>query len=205
VAEIRKAYRGLARRLHPDRHHNSPPAEAARAERRMREVNAAWGVLSDSGAKERYDLELALARAQAARTPGASRPAAARPPTEPARSGPSHHGYVDLAPGDGAWTAFFRAMPWVVVILVLGGIFVFTAFAAGRDNAPASSREQITLPTASVGDCVRFASSTQLALVDCSVPNQGEIIEKVPNGRPCPPGSTARYLPEEGLYACIRL
>jgi curved DNA-binding protein CbpA len=211
--EIRRAYRALARSLHPDRHHDSPPAEAARAERRMREVNAAWGVLSDAGARERYDLELALARAKASgpvsrpRPPqgasGASRPAGAAAGRSGA--GDAYHGYVDVAPADGVWTALFRAMPWLVVIVVLGGIFVFTAFAAGRGEGTAGRDEQVTLPTASVGDCVRFSSATRLALVDCASPNQGEIIEKVPNGRPCPSGTQARYLPDEGLYACIRL
>lgn len=203
--EIRRAYRALARSLHPDRHLGSPPAEAARAERRMREVNAAWGVLSDPGAKERYDLELALARANASGPVTRPRPRAAPPRPATGARPAGHHGYVDVAPADGVWTAIFRAMPWLVVILVLGGIFVFTAFAAGRSDGTTGRDEQFTLPTASVGDCVRFSSATRLALVDCASPNQGEIIEKVPNGRPCPAGTTARYLPDEGLYACIRL
>lgn len=205
--EIRRAYRALARSLHPDRHLDSPPEEAARAERRMREVNAAWGVLSDPGAKERYDLELALARAKASgpvSRPRPSRPAGPRP-ASPARPAGAYDGYVDVAPAEGIWVALFRAMPWLVVIAVLGAIFVFTAFAAGRSDGTTGRGEQVTLPTASVGDCVRFTSATRLALVDCSSPNQGEIVEKVPNGRPCPPGTAARYLPDEGLYACIRL
>ncbi len=205
--EIRRAYRALARRLHPDRHLHSEPAEAARADRRMREVNAAWTVLSDSGLKERYDLELALARAQAARAASqasravpTARPRAAATTTRPV------FGHVDVAPGDGLWTALFRVMPWVLVIFVLGGIFVFTAFAAGRtDDGTGGSDQQFTLPTASVGDCVRFPAGTSMDLVDCSIPNEGRIVEKVPGGRPCPPGTSSRYLPEEGLYACIRL
>ena len=83
--------------------------------------------------------------------------------------------------------------------------FVFTAFAAGRSDGTTGRGDQVTLPTASVGDCVRSVSATQLALVDCTSPNQGEIIEKVPYGRPCPAGTVARYLPEEGLNACIRV
>lgn len=205
VDEIRRAYRALARRLHPDRHLQSPPAEAARAERRMREVNAAWGVLSDAGAKQRYDLELALQRAQAARASAAAPGPPGTAPRPPAPgSGPAYHGHVDVAPGDGLWTVLFRALPWALVIFVLGGIFVFTAFAAGQRDEPARGTPQVSVPTAEVGDCVRFSAPDRLALVDCSVPNQGEIVEKVPNGRPCPPGTASRYLPDEGLFACIR-
>ncbi|MPY95443.1 MAG: DnaJ domain-containing protein [Acidimicrobiia bacterium] len=208
--EIRRAYRAQARRLHPDRHLASPPEEAARAEREMREVNAAWEVLSDTGAKQRYDLELALARASAARVPTGPRPRPGPPVSNAARwppstSAPGPHAHVEVAPGDGLWTAMIRALPWAVVIVVLGAIFVFTAFAAGRSDDRGATTDQYVLPTASVGDCVRFRSATRLALVDCSSPNEGEIIEKVPNGRPCPSGTTSRYLPDEGLYACIRL
>ena len=65
MEEIRRAYRTLAREFHPDRHHGVAPPQARLTQRRMAEVNAAWAVLSDRGAKDRYDLQLSLARAQA--------------------------------------------------------------------------------------------------------------------------------------------
>ena len=204
MEEIRRAYRQLARRLHPDRHLHSPPDEAARAERRMREVNAAWAVLSDGEAKRRYDQALRASTVPPRPSPGAARAASA--PPRPAPTTSPLYGHVDVAPGEGVWRAIFRVMPWLVVIVVLGGIFVFTAFAAGSGDSPAAGRDEpTTLPTASVGDCVRYASANVLHLVDCATPNQGRIVEKVPNGRPCPPGSDMRYLPAEGLYACIRV
>jgi hypothetical protein len=54
--EVRRAYLDLARRHHPDRR----AAGATVSEDRMREVNAAWWVLSDVGRRARYDAELDL-------------------------------------------------------------------------------------------------------------------------------------------------
>jgi hypothetical protein len=56
--EIRAAYLRLARSLHPDRHEGGTPTERQLAERRMREVNEAWGVLGDQAARANYDREL---------------------------------------------------------------------------------------------------------------------------------------------------
>jgi curved DNA-binding protein len=52
-AEIRKAFRSLARRYHPD------VSGERDAEARMKEVNAAYAVLSDPGQRAAYDRELA--------------------------------------------------------------------------------------------------------------------------------------------------
>lgn len=60
AAEIRRAYLRLARAHHPDHHVAAGRAEQAAAERRMREVNAAWQVLSDPERRRRYDDGLDL-------------------------------------------------------------------------------------------------------------------------------------------------
>ena len=205
--DIRRAYRRLAQRFHPDRHLQSPAPEAAKASQRMRDINRAWSVLSDASARQHYDLELALARAKADRGGPAPRPAPAarRAPTAPRVAAPAFQGYVDVAPGYGVWTAIFRAVPWVLVIVVLGGIFVFTAFAADKsDGAGSTSEQPVVDTTASVGDCIRALTPTELGIVDCSRANDGRIVEKVSVGRPCPRDSDGIYLPDEGIYACIR-
>lgn len=49
-AAVKRAYRKLASAAHPDRNPGDPDAE-----RRSREINAAWAVLSDPERRKRYD------------------------------------------------------------------------------------------------------------------------------------------------------
>ncbi len=54
-ADIKKAYRKLARDLHPDRHPNN-----AAAEKRFKEVGEAYGVVSDNKQRQQYDAIRAM-------------------------------------------------------------------------------------------------------------------------------------------------
>jgi len=56
-AEIRTAYRQLARATHPDRHPNDPDAEA-----RFKAVAAAWDILGDDDKRRAFDLAQGRAR-----------------------------------------------------------------------------------------------------------------------------------------------
>ncbi len=66
---IQAAYRVLARQSHPDA---NPELVDSAAERRIRQLNAAYEVLSDSRARARYDHERAVAR-RAERVTGVER------------------------------------------------------------------------------------------------------------------------------------
>jgi hypothetical protein len=70
LAEVTAAYRGLAKRWHPDRHRSSE--EAGAAQRRMAEINAAYELLRS----EQWLVE--QRRAAGARTPDSAPPAGAR-------------------------------------------------------------------------------------------------------------------------------
>ncbi len=83
-AEIRRAYVKLARRFHPDSHAGRSAAEKAHADRRMRDVNAAWTTLSDPGRRRAYDARMVQARPRRA---------------EPTR--PPAHGWRPRADDDG--------------------------------------------------------------------------------------------------------
>ncbi|HEC08456.1 MAG TPA: hypothetical protein ENI86_02680 [Acidimicrobiales bacterium] len=54
VATIRRAYRSLAQRIHPDH----CPTDTVRAQARMSAINAAWAVLSDPSRRAEYDRSI---------------------------------------------------------------------------------------------------------------------------------------------------
>lgn len=56
--EVTKAYRGLAQTWHPDVHQRSSPQDQARAEARMKDINAAYAVLGDKKRRADYDNHL---------------------------------------------------------------------------------------------------------------------------------------------------
>lgn len=90
-AEIRRAYVKQARRFHPDAHAGRSPAERAHAERRMRDVNEAWRVLSDPERRRVYDERRLLAE-----------------PTRTSRPRPPGPGWRPRADDDG-WMRDFAA------------------------------------------------------------------------------------------------
>jgi curved DNA-binding protein CbpA len=92
--EVRRAHRQLARVLHPDRLSASSPAERTLAERRMREVNAAWTTLSDPARRADYDRQLAGVPAGAVRS---ARRAPAAPGGAPRSTRPEDGHDPDLA------------------------------------------------------------------------------------------------------------
>lgn len=53
--EIKKKYRDLAKKYHPDRMINASEKEKAEAEKKFREINDAYTILSDDGKRNEYD------------------------------------------------------------------------------------------------------------------------------------------------------
>ncbi|MBM3684477.1 MAG: J domain-containing protein [Actinobacteria bacterium] len=198
--EIRAAYRRLARIDHPDRWSGRDPAAAAAAARRMVALNEAWRVLGDPASRADYDARLrGDAPVRQAPRPTA-RPGA--PPSAPRGRGPGTAGPLERSVVGTPGTVVLRGLPWIVVLVVLGAIFVVTAFAGGADDAPAAPTS--TTIGARVGDCVRFPGPTFVDLVDCAAAHDGTITAFVPIGRPCPAGQANVYLPDRGESACIR-
>lgn len=72
-AEIRRAYLRLAHEHHPDHHVGSEASERSASERRMRDINAAWRVLSDPERRRGYDEVLDLSPRDAVVEPEAER------------------------------------------------------------------------------------------------------------------------------------
>jgi hypothetical protein len=222
LEEIRRAHRQLARVLHPDRTLGVPPAEQQLAQRRMREVNAAWTVLSDNDRRREYDRSLALRRIDL--TAGAQRSAAAgaggragsagstsgsaatRPgaaaggPAGAGQRGDSWQSHWDLDPDPDEppvsevhfW--LLRRGPVIAAIVLAVGIFVFTAYAGG------GSRESTT--TTPAEDCVRVPNPPDAVRTSCALPNDGRIVTTVPVALDCPEGT--RYVLIDGTFTCIR-
>ena len=54
--EIKKAFRKLSLKYHPDRQGGKSDAEKKEAEEKMKEISAAWTILSDPDKKRQYDM-----------------------------------------------------------------------------------------------------------------------------------------------------
>ena len=209
--DIRRAHRQLARVLHPDRLSDSPTAERALAERRMREVNAAWTALSDPRRRGEYDQMLANgSRAGAYRTGGARGPGAAG---SAGAGHDSHSGRSGAAGGagrpeddDDPDAAFARARAaeldadepelssghfWllrrgpVVAIVVVGLLlFVVTAYAGSGSTGPGGS--SATTTTSAPLACVRNIDGRTSVWVSCQDANDGRVVTFVDTPLDCP-------------------
>jgi len=171
----------------------------------MREVNAAWSVLSNAAVKDRYDLELRLAAAQAAASAGAAGASSTRAAGVPSSPGGVRSGeparYRTVADGH----SVIRGVLWLLLVGLLGAIFVFTAYAAGGgDPADGVTQAPVTTATPQLrrGDCVQVAPGS-LVPVSCGAGATVRVVELVPIGRPCPAGSTESYLPDQQESACL--
>ncbi|MEJ7585847.1 MAG: J domain-containing protein [Acidimicrobiales bacterium] len=199
--EVRAAYRVLARRLHPDRQSGANPAERALADRRMREINEAWRALGDPVRRRSYDESL-----RGPRGPAGSMATAAAHRSGPMPAADDDEDMVDVMGDIGPLQAHvIRGLPWIVLIVVFGAIFVFTAYAtAGRSShAPATPTPAIR-PAA--GTCLRIRTgptppATQV--VACDGPHDVKLVTRVDERARCPAGTERRRLSTDGLLDCV--
>lgn len=193
--DIHRAYLELARALHPDRILGASAEEAERAARRMQEANDAWRVLRDPGSRAAYDRALAIRHGRRP-TRASDRPEvpprhAAAPGSEPDdldapfRSAPAEPGDVGVS--------VVRALPWMAVLLILGAIFVFTAFAGGGGDADD--------PQELVGRCVSSGPATAIVAVPCEGPNDGEVVLVASRASHCPAASSS--IPMAEGFLCV--
>lgn len=198
LEEIRAGYRALARRLHPDHQSTATVAEQALAERRMREINEAWQTLRDPVSRHRYDETLRASR------PVSQRNVEARPAAG-ARAGDDDD-LLDVVGDVGLVQAqIIRGLPWAVLLVVFGLIFVFTAYATANrtSDPPATSRAPATV---AAGSCLQIRSGSTppaTSVVPCRGPNDGRLIARVTEASRCPPGTERRRLSRDGFLDCI--
>jgi len=204
--EIRRAHRRLAHQLHPDRHATAPAAEQHLAERRIREVNEAWRVLSDPTRRAAYDTSLRPARngspgnAPAGRPRGGAatngsprRPPAPAPP--PVVDDADEDGDVDEVELSPAAFHLMRKGPLVALVVVVTLLFVVTAYAGGNGSPQ--------VQPVNVDVCVRYLQGSQAQIVDCSMPNDGRVVARVQAPLTCP--DDTRYAQVETQFVCVPL
>jgi molecular chaperone DnaJ len=186
---VRKAYLDLARRFHPDRYIDAGPAERSAAERSMQEVNEAWRVIGDAGRRRRYDAELnpvatARARWEADDDRFATRPDGTMAP-EIEHIDPTER--------------VIRGLPWILLIVVLLAIFVFTAYAVTGNPAT-------TPPGGSGGGgCVTVAEGPTVQSASCGTKGARAVVAQVGLTQACPDQSE-RLQPATGSIAyCLEV
>jgi len=211
-AEIRGSYRQLAYRLHPDRQAGVTEAERQLAERRMREVNAAWTTLSDPAKRAAYDRTLvprgsgasgsgsgtragagSAAGAGASGRPGASDAGSGQwwdaddPDAVLARAKAAEAAEVDALDEepDLSGVQFWLLRRGVVVAMVIVGLIIFVASAyAGRG---ATDPTATSAPPAMVADseCVKVMADHMAYNVSCEGSYDARIVREEPNARSC--------------------
>lgn len=206
--EIRRAHRQLARILHPDRQSAAPPAERALAERRMREVNAAWTTLSDPAKRAAYDRR----RSPESNT---ARPSARRSSSSPwTGATESHENAVTdpwARPGDPddepdlSAGQFWLLRRGPVIVMVAVGLFLFvvTAYAGGNAVGDIEGAAEVATTTRAVPTrpCVRRVEGRTAVLVDCAVANDGRLVTLVDQALDCP--ARTSYVVLDGRFACV--
>jgi hypothetical protein len=136
----------------------------------MRELNAAWHVLGDARRRRRYDLERQPERQFVTRTDG----------TMPA----------DVLEEVDGTARLIRGLPWMILVVILFAIFVFTAYA-------------VTGESADMG-CVSV-SGTDVAKADCNAPGARHVVVTVDVSQACPK-PTERLQPTRGNIAyCLEV
>ena len=193
--EIRKAYLRRARALHPDRQLGRPEREARAAEQAMRQVNAAWTVLSDVGKRAEYDR-----RARAQTRSQVPRPTPARTPRPQPAPEPDFGRAIDDHEGDGS-VSVWASIPVLLIVGLLLGVLIITAFA---DREPADNRPVVedSPSRLAVGDCFAFVGSDLRSRSCSSGTSDGVIVAVVPTRGNCPAGPDPLSDPTSDLFLC---
>ncbi len=208
---IRAAHRQLAQLLHPDRQGGASAAERQLAERRMREVNAAWTVLSDPDRRRAYDRSLRLPSSSGSSSAGPSTAGRAAPGSDPEFDDPDEYWAQrraaevdpDEVPMGAASFWLLRRGPIVAALVVAVILFVGTALAGGR-GVTRSGTEDRPPPLAPDSECVTRQSDGSLRTVDCAESHQAVIeLAGVSSPVACAEGEEfARLNTNEGV--CLR-
>jgi molecular chaperone DnaJ len=183
VDEIRRAYRNLARQHHPD-------TAGSASSSRMAAVNQAWFVLSDPGRRAIYDATL--------RGRPAARPVPSAWPMQGAGDLDDPGGFVPIRH---PLARFGIPVPWLAVLVALGVIFVFTAYAVRPKGSGGGGAPDGLLQ---VGSCVTVASVGAVVEASCNDPHEGRVVAMPSSGLYCNDGSEAYADGTSRRVVCVR-
>lgn len=230
IDEIRRAHRQLARVLHPDRLAAAAPAERQLAERRMREVNAAWTVLSDPARRREYDRTRQAQRvapngAASRNGAGGAHPGAAQAPgphsrasgdreartggasaagTGPSPGTPWDLGGVDRAEDDDYGDVPVSAMHFWLFRRgpVIVALLVAAVLFVVTAYAGSDGGDGETTRTSLPAQlCARVIDGRTAVPASCAGPNDGRMVTTVDAALDCPAGT--RYVIVNGEFVCV--
>lgn len=208
ASDIRRAYLTAARKWHPDRYSEASPAESTKAEQAMRDVNEAWSVLGDVDAKREYDRRLFGRPGDSGRNAafqtddGITRidPRLLDPEALASR----RHGQISEISTRSSMA--MRAAPVFVIVTMLLGIFVFTAYAREDTGSPTET----TVPGPDLGagigalDCVTVIGGPSLLELPNCTPGVEQVIAASLDGT-CPVTTDRTLLLTNGVTACLKI
>jgi hypothetical protein len=153
----------------------------------MAAVNEAWSVLGDPARRASYDASLA-------------RPAA---PVRTARPEDDVDLVRDEEEGDGARSFLAVALPWLLVLAVLGAIFLFTAYARGFGGGDTTTPPRPVDGVIAVGSCVHINDAARAVEVPCGGPHTGVVAAILVAGAACPLRTEGFFDLPGGHLVCI--
>lgn len=188
----------------------------ADAERRMRDINEAWQVLGSPPRRRAYDGSRSVRPRSFDGVDGGVRVDGGVTRIDPRLLDPEFLAarrdaqYNDISVGHGM---VVRALPLLVVLALLGGILVVTAYAAvGRSDAgadvPAVTYVTLAGPNLGAGiqggDCVSVAGGPSLIERPCDQLAAGRVVAAHEGGATCPADITVREVElSNGWTACL--
>ncbi len=164
----------------------------------MAVLNSAWYVLRDPARRAIYDASLRSADTAARRRSGAEAGQSsdedelfvADPDDEAAMGVPvPGHARRGLLP-----------LPWLLILVALAVIFVFTAYAANNHGGKGTGIDGVLQP----GSCVQVTSGF-VKEIGCDSTHDGVVVELPPVGASCPPTLTRLEDPAGSSTVCVRL
>lgn len=173
-AQIRSAYRDLARRYHPDARGGEPSPE-------MAAINAAWHVLSDSGRRAAYDASRTAATA--------SRNSRIEEPVT-----------VTVRPDRSAELLVPPRFPWRLVLGLagVGSVAVLVLSLFGQSQGPPPVDNLLT-----PGSCVAVDVGEVAREVPCAAAHDAVVRVLVPFDSRCP-SDTRTLRDRQGMgWACV--